>query len=418
MFLTKGVFASVFFTLALMLLPSSLSARGHHGGGHHGGWGHSGCGGIGHCTTHGAGHCGRHHRVTQNCNTGSRCGGIGHCATHGAGHCGKHHRFTRGCIPVKPPVKNTGNVEGVVFLDENGNGDFDDNEGVEDVKVVLYDSEGETHIDYTDSDGNYYFSDIPSGDATVKIIESTLPENSGQSVGENPSEVYVEADEDNDAGYDGYEVNYENDTGDVEGVVFIDKNGNGTVQDGEGVEGVTVKLYDSEGDTHTTKTDSDGAYYFSDIPKGDATVKIVESTLPENSGQVAGDNPSDLYVKPDEVNHAGYDGYANPASDEGTGSVIGVVFIDKNGNGTIQDGEGVAYVKVKLTDKNGDETITQTDKYGEYYFNDIPSGDVTIEVIESTLPINARQTVGENPSSAYVTPDEETHAGYDGYVCN
>jgi len=455
MFSTRGILTSVFFAVALMLLPESLFARGHHGGGHHGSWSgshYSGCSGVGHCTTHSKGHCGKHHRVTRSCRSsyGSSCGGVGRCTTHGKGHCGKHHRVTRSCrssygsscggkghcgkhgkghcgkhhrtgrwcTPTKPPVKVTGDVEGVVFMDENNNGTFENGEGIEDVRVILYDSNGNTHTDYTDSDGNYYFDNIPKGDATVKIDESTLPDNSGQSVGENPSDLYVEADEENHAGYDGYENVTTPSTGDVTGEVFIDKNANGTIQDGEGAQGVRVILYDSNGNRHTTRTDSYGSYYFSDIPSGDATVKIDESTLPDNSGQITGDNPSGVYVESNEVNHAGYDGYASPSSDDGVGNVIGVVFIDKNGNGTIQDGEGVAYVKVKLTDKNGNEMITQTDKYGEYYFYDVPSGDSTVEVLESTLPMNAQQTVGENPSSVYITPNEENHAGYDGYVCD
>ncbi len=448
MFLTRGIIASAIFVVALMLLPSSLSARGHHSGGHHGGGYYSSCGGVGHCSTHGSSHCGKHHRVGRSCYTssdskcggighcnthgtshcgkhhrisskcGNRCGGTGHCSTHGKEHCGKHHRLGRWCTPANPPVKTTGNVEGVVFMDENNNGTFEDGEGTEGVRVILYDSNGDTHTDYTDSDGNYYFDDIPKGDAVVKIDESTLPDNSGQSVGENPSDVYVEADEENYAGYDGYKNTPTVSTGDVKGVVFIDKNGNGTVEDGEGAEYVTVILYDSNGDRHSTQTDSYGSYCFSDVPSGDATVKIDESTLPDNSGQITGDNPSDIYIEPNEVNHAGYDGYGNPTSNDGEGNVIGVVFIDKNGNGTIQDGEGVAYVKVKLIDKHGNEMITETDKYGEYYFYDVPSGDSVIEVIESTLPINANQTVGENPSSVYITPNEENHAGYDGYVCD
>ena len=65
--------------------------------------------------------------------------------------------------------------------------------------------------------------------------------------------------------------------------IFLDSNGNGSPDAGEGIEDVIVELYDAAGTTKldSTTTDENGNYYFGGLnPTGTYTVKVYTSTLP------------------------------------------------------------------------------------------------------------------------------------------
>ena len=65
--------------------------------------------------------------------------------------------------------------------------------------------------------------------------------------------------------------------------IFLDSNGNNTPDAGEGLEGVTVELYASNGTTllATVTTDENGNYSFGGLdPNATYVVKVDETTLP------------------------------------------------------------------------------------------------------------------------------------------
>src|SRR5579883_1808866 len=153
-------------------------------------------------------------------------------------------------------------VTGTVFNDVNGNGTLDAGEfGLGGVTVTLTEPDGTTTLTTTtDANGTYTFAGVPNGTSKVTV---TAP--AGNTVGTtNPQTVTV-------AG--GATVAGENFavtvTGQVTGVVFQDKNGNGVQDAGEtGLAGVTVTLDEGATGTavETATTDASGKYTFTHVP--------------------------------------------------------------------------------------------------------------------------------------------------------
>lgn len=90
-----------------------------------------------------------------------------------------------------PTASPTGKVKGLIFRDVNGNGEKDPNEpGIEDVDVVIFDSNGGVQTVTTDESG-MYMAVVPAGPAVIDIDELTLPPGAIQTAGEDPSRVTV-----------------------------------------------------------------------------------------------------------------------------------------------------------------------------------------------------------------------------------
>jgi uncharacterized protein (DUF2141 family) len=232
-----------------------------------------------------------------------------------------------------------GVVEGVVFEDTNGNREQDPGEpGLEDVEVVITDSNGDPQTVTTNKDGEYS-AEVPRGRTEIDIDEGTLPLPPGfiQTTGENPSTVDVPGggvatDE------DGYRPRTGAPTsrptpppstprptrtpptrtpptgapptgapptrapptvfslGKIKGLVFEDINGNEVRDPGEpGISGVDLVIFDSTGGSQTVRTNSNGRYSAT-VPSGPAIVDIDEETLPEGARQTAGSDPTEVTV--------------------------------------------------------------------------------------------------------------------------
>ncbi|MCP4054657.1 MAG: hypothetical protein GY739_16710, partial [Mesoflavibacter sp.] len=148
--------------------------------------------------------------------------------------------------------------------------------------------------------------------------------------------------------------------GDLSGTVFEDTNGNGVQDAGEaGISGVTVTITDVDNNPTTVTTDANGDWTATDIPVGDATVDVDETTLPADITDTlttTGSDPETVTVV-EGSNTTTDDGYA-PA----VGDVSGTVFEDTNGNGVQDPGEeGIAGVDVVVTDVYGNPTTVTTD---------------------------------------------------------
>jgi uncharacterized protein (DUF2141 family) len=323
-----------------------------------------------------------------------------------------------------------GVVEGVVFEDTNGNREQDPGEpGLEDVEVVIIDSNGDPQTVTTNKDGEYS-AEVPRGRTEIDIDEGTLPLPPGfiQTTGENPSTVDVPGggvatDE------DGYRPRTGAPTprptraptprltraptpeqlGKVKGVVFDDKNGNGEQDRNEpGLEDVEVVVTDRNGDSITVTTNVNGEYSVI-VPSGTTEIQIDEDTLPDGFKQTAGDNPNTVRV-PAGGTATDEDGY------QILGVVEGVVFEDTNGNREQDPGEpGLEDVEVVIIDSNGDPQTVTTNKDGEYSA-EVPRGRTEIDIDEGTLPLPPGfiQTTGENPSTVDV-PGGGVATDEDGY---
>ncbi|MDM8539627.1 SdrD B-like domain-containing protein [Desulfococcaceae bacterium HSG9] len=291
-----------------------------------------------------------------------------------------------------------GAIGDTVWLDLDGDGVQDAGEaGISGVTINLYDGDGNlVGTAATDSDGKYLFDELPPGDYTVKVDTSTLPPGLAQTYDADggldaQSSLTLASGEQNldqDFGY-----NYDGAIGDT---VWLDLDGDGVQDAGEaGIPGVTINLYDGDGNlVGTVATDSDGKYLFDELPPGDYTVKVDTSTLPPGLAQTYDadgglDSQSSLTLGPGEQNLDQDFGYQPPS-----GSIGDTIWSDTNGNGVQDAGEpGIPGVTVYLYDGSGNLVDTQvTDANGHYLFTDLPAGDYTIKVDIATLPPGLVQT--------------------------
>lgn len=147
-------------------------------------------------------------------------------------------------------------IDGVVFYDLDGDGVQDPGEpGIEGVEVTL---DGDIVV-VTDENGYYIFEGVLPGDHNV-----TVGEHNGRDA-TTPTSVDVTVTDDDltiDFGFEPYHI---------EGVVFLDVNGNG-VQDADepGLEGVEVTLDDNT----VVVTDENGYYVFEGLLPGDYSVAV------------------------------------------------------------------------------------------------------------------------------------------------
>ena len=314
--------------------------------------------------------------------------------------------------PSKSPTASpTGTIKGLVFEDLNGDGVLDDGEpGIPNVKVDITGSDGKKLTAETNSQGRY-IAVVPAGPAEVNIVKATLPAPlAKQTVGTNPTTLFVPSggvvrDE------DGFLF-----TGMIDGVVFEDINGNGVQDSGEpGIENVEVEVSGAR-ENVIVITNSNGGYWAT-VTAGPAEVDIDEATLPKGAVQTAGTDPSTVFVPLDGFATES-DGFQfrseSPSSSPSespsesptatpTGTVAGTIFEDANNNGKQDSGEpGIPNVKVVITDSNGDTQTVTTNTNGNYSV-EVPVGSTEIDIVKSTLPDGAIQTVGTDPSTVVVT---------------
>jgi gliding motility-associated-like protein/uncharacterized repeat protein (TIGR01451 family) len=198
--------------------------------------------------------------------------------------------------------------------------------------------------------------------------------------------------------------------GTIEGHVYNDLNGNGVQDAGEpDLAGVDVVITDANGNTQTVTTDANGDYT-AQVIAGTASVDIDETTLPADSVQTGGTDPTDVVVTSGGTFFEENNGYNVP------GTVEGHIYDDANGNGVQDPGEAdLAGVDVVITDANGNSQTVTTDANGNYSA-DVPAGDVTVDIDETTLPAGSVQTEGTDPTVVTVTSGNVSFEENNGYV--
>jgi uncharacterized repeat protein (TIGR01451 family) len=316
-----------------------------------------------------------------------------------------------------------------VWEDRNNNGLQDANEqGIGGVTVYLLNGSGTPtgRSTVTDNSGFYTFSNLTAGDYCVQF---ELPLGFAFTKADQGANDNIDSDADASTGrtakttIDATETDGSWDAGlfrpaTLGGVVWIDSNDNGIQDPSEaGLEDVTVQLTLLNGTiVATTMTDIDGSYEFAGLGSALYRVKI---NTPPSSAPVSSTN-TDLA----DNNQAGDDnGNQNGAgapsksplitlsygeSDKTIGfgfvPTVGVgnfVFIDHNGNGVGDDGEGVAGVTLRLY-KQGDTAGTSTPVAtttsttgGNYLFSNLRPGAYFIH-IPATQFANAAPLAGRN----------------------
>lgn len=278
-----------------------------------------------------------------------------------------------------------------IFLDINNSNTFDVGEGIEQVRVDLFDIDGVTLLDSTttDENGRYYFGGLFMGGAyVVKVDETTLPggavydnhiDADGDSPGNGTSTVDLAMTTtgfslDQDFGYKAATPVS------ISGTIWEDTNADGTFDGAETelIGGVMVSLTDANHNIiATTMTDVNGDYSFSNIPAGIYVVSVQETDaelLGYWHSLGTDSEPSSTVVDASTASVADVDfGYYQNAA-----SIGNYVWDDVNMDG-LQDAveTGIENVLVTLEiDYNGDGTaeiaiVDTTDATGHYSFDNL-----------------------------------------------
>jgi uncharacterized repeat protein (TIGR01451 family) len=306
-----------------------------------------------------------------------------------------------------------------IFVDANANGDLDVGEPViSGVTVNLLNASGQVLATaVTDANGQYEFPNLVAAPGTVFTIQVTdtnnvlgelAPISDQDGTLDNRTTVTIVAGTTDyptaDFGYApaGHDGTTE---GMIGNTVFLDRPQggvapNGSPDPGEGIEGVTVELYDAAGTTllGTTTTDENGNYYFGNLdPAGTYTVVVDPTTLPagltnavDPDGGIASQSVINLASDPDGTNDGSNFtqdfGYAFADPDNDAGDIVGTIWADTDADGDLEGTEPERYenVEVVLLDANGNVVATTTtDSNGVYRFDDLPPGEYTVDVVEN-----------------------------------
>ncbi len=286
-------------------------------------------------------------------------------------------------------------IGGVIYLDLNASGEREEGKpGISGVTVTLLDaaSNAVAHA-VTDVDGLFLFRGLPAGTFTVWVSDSGNVLNRRVQTG-SPSGILdrrctvvangANSIRDQDFGF--APEHQAPGLGLIGRTVFHDRDGDGgEPQYGEGLQNVTVNLYDATGTNRigTALTDVDGRYYFGGLPAATYEVTVDTSTLP--FGAAAWNHTvsptGSVVLGAGEINLEQNFGYIAPA----TNAIEGILWRDSNANGLIDADEPDRFgdVMVVLRQTNGMSMgYLYTGPDGVYRFNGLPDGTYEVEVVD------------------------------------
>lgn len=290
-------------------------------------------------------------------------------------------------------------IDGTVFTDANGNGQFDSGEAGVGGRTVFIDKDNTGKPDSnnpsttTDSNGNFSFTGLSPGNYTVKEV---VP--SGIALTTGTQTVTVSANSTASGVIFGEAVPAK-----ITGTVFIDYNSNGQLDAGEpGVAGRTVFLNEDHTASPTnnpqTTTDASGNFTFSGIAPGSYTVMEV---LPAN---ITLTTPTQSVTVT--ANHT----TSGVKFGEGP-SIVGIVFNDLRVTGKLDAGDpGMPGVTVFLNNDgkgipDSSNPSTVTDANGKFAFEGLAPGSYIVS--EVTTPFHG-VTQTTTTSSVTVTAGQST----------
>ena len=280
------------------------------------------------------------------------------------------------------PNPTLGSISGTVCVNANGDGVCDPNEaplpGVT-VQLWLVGGGAPLQTTTTDANGDYAFQNLPAAaNYQVKEVDpagyTSVNDADGGQHDNTISPIAV-----NGNAVTGRDFIDTPAPGSLSGKVCNDLNGNGVCENGEpGIDGVTVKLYDSNGNPvgAPRPTAGGGLYSFPNLPPD--TYTVVETDKPgyQSTGDVYGANDNLLVAAvPPGVAVTGQ----NFADELIPGAITGVVYSDLNADGNYDPGEpGLPNVQVCLTPPSGPQVCQPTNAGGQYAFLNLPPGNYTV----------------------------------------
>ncbi len=302
------------------------------------------------------------------------------------------------------PLPTGHDIGSSIFVDADADGVHDPGEpGLAGVTVTLLDDNGDIVAStVSDANGNYLFAGLPDGTYTVVVTDTANVLADVSTNTADPDGGFDRLSTVTLSGADQLTQDFGfapagHDTGDglIGDTIFLDRNSSGTADPGEGMQGVTVNLYASDGTTliASVTTDVNGQYFFGGLDPNDTyVVKVDHATLPNGGAGFASSVDPDGGL--DEQAAVDLTAFANGITfdqdfayeADTSNSIGGTIFNDANGDGTFGGGEtgGYAGVIVILHDQYGNVVgTTTTDASGNYRFDQLPGGTYTIEVSEA-----------------------------------
>lgn len=205
---------------------------------------------------------------------------------------------------------NLGTIGDYIWTDTDGQGDQDEtNAGIPNVTVNLY--QGTTLVRTTQTEpgtsGYYIFSNLPAGNYTVNVDESTLPAGYTLTTNNEPKPVSLTAGQN----YLQADFGYVPGQGSIGDRVYYDINGDGGLDnDNEpGINNVTVNLFQGScpGSGAPFKTQvtringaTSGYYLFEQLPAGTYCVNVDDATLPANYTLTTAPEPRQVVLAQDQ----------------------------------------------------------------------------------------------------------------------
>lgn len=312
---------------------------------------------------------------------------------------------------------------GNVYYDANYNGVFDANEqGIAGATVRLYDATGTLiATQVTDETGKYCFTNLVKG--VYKIVEQqpTGYLDHLDTAGTLGGNAINPGDEINTInvlwGDHGEEYNFgEVLASSISGIVYVDPNANCIYDEGEApIAGVTVQLFDTQGNlVATTTTDANGRYKFDQLRPGTYTVKELQPSGYLQGGQTAGSgggNDSQQDVISAIAIGSGVELVNYNFCEQLPSTLSGRVYSDPNEDCTFNEGDSpIAGVRIDLYD--GDDNLiatTYTDANGFYKFENLPPGEYAVVETQPMGYFNG----GASPGTGGGVGSSSTGAGDD-----
>jgi cyclophilin family peptidyl-prolyl cis-trans isomerase len=311
-------------------------------------------------------------------------------------------------------------IAGRVFFDYNNSGTADGPDGgFSGVTVTLTGGDlSAPQTKQTALDGSFSFTGLAAGTYTITETQPTTPANrsgkstagpaGGSTATANVISGITLAATTAATGYTFAEVPLVT-TG---GTVFIDANANGTFDSGEaGIPGVTVTLtgtnvIDGAITAIPVTTDAQGAYSFTGLTPGTYAITETQPTGFTDgqlqNGIPAGTVGTNKFTGINLSTAVGLGGYnfgEISTSTQNTSSISGLVFVDKNGNGTQQSDEpGLAGVTIRLTGTPSvgaavDQTKTTTAN-GSFSFTGLAPGVYALTETQPSGNPDGKDTAG------------------------
>jgi protocatechuate 3,4-dioxygenase beta subunit len=336
----------------------------------------------------------------------------------------------------RPTTATVGNY---VWYDTNQNGTQDSGEeGISNVVVTLYSPPtNPIKSTITDANGFYLFTDVPPATycvgftPLVGLVLSpnngavTDPQNSDANQTTGKSAPFVVNPGDEIPTIDAGMYSQASTIGGLGDKVWYDMNQNG-LQDGDenGVEGVTVTLYDGLGTTvlATTTTNALGNYIFnnlsannyivgfSNLPSGYVFTTNTASNPILNSDADLGTGKTNTITLGSGEFNMNIDAGIYPTDNTLNNSIGNYVWYDTNKDG-IQDGTEIGVPGVNVHLYNASQTVlahTTTDGAGHYLFPNLPNG--TYSVGFSNIPLGYVLT-NPNTTSDVLDSDADQATG-------